>query len=129
MAGRALLVMVVGIIVISSAIFLNITSSTGDIMENVDRAYQRHVASNIAQSGVNLGLRQFSRDVTWRAGFPMMDVFGGKLFVRVVDTVWALQTAVKIEATGIVGFGTTRETKSSAVAYLSPGYLPPTIKG
>jgi hypothetical protein len=128
MGGRALIVSLLGLMVLSASIFYSITRSSESLMKNVDKYYLRQEAQNIAQSGANLALRQLSKDGSWRTGFPLMDALDGKLQVQVKDTTYNSKYVVKITSTGIMYAGKPFEQRATSVAYLPSGFLPAALK-
>ena len=132
MSGRALIFTVLGIIMASSLILYNISASSTRIVENVNGYYLRQTGRNIAQSGVNISLNQLGLDRTWRAGFLLKDMFGGKVSVRVWDTTYGgITSAVGIKSTGYVQYGLPLQQSytSTAYAYFPAYYVPSNIKG
>lgn len=71
MGGRALIIMIVGIVLISTNIFLQLTGASRNLAANTNRSYVREAAINIAQSGVSIGIRRLADDPTWRDGVPI----------------------------------------------------------
>ena len=128
MGGRALIVSLLGIMVLSVSIFLGITESSKDLMKNVDRYYLRQSAQNIAQSGVNVSLRRLAEDPGWRAGYSNMAMMNGTLFVRLVDTMFNSKAVVKIVSTGITEYQRDTERRETSIAYLASGYVPAAVK-
>ncbi len=113
MSGRALIIVVGGIIIIASVILYNISASGTRIAENFYTYYSRQSVENIAQSAVNLGLRKLSDSSAWRAGYSNVSALGGKFTVRVFDTTFAGMTVV-----GVAGFGYADTFKSVSIAYV-----------
>ncbi|MBI4536294.1 MAG: hypothetical protein HY708_08445 [Ignavibacteriae bacterium] len=128
MSGRALLITLAGIITLSATVFLNVTSSSSDISSNADGYFMRQTAQNIAQSGVNMALRQLADNRIWRTGFTMLDVFGGKLTVTLIDTFFTGKAAVKITSTGITNYNRPEEKRATSIAFAQRGSIPPTVK-
>jgi hypothetical protein len=129
MGGRALIVILVGVILLSSRMFMNITGTSTEITTNADKAFLRRSARNIAQSGLNIGLRQLANDPTWRAGFPLMDMMAGKVTVTVSETTFAGQQAIRISSVGMMGLGTESEQRDTAFAFVGEGgYVPGALK-
>ncbi|HJW28340.1 MAG TPA: hypothetical protein VJ508_03720 [Saprospiraceae bacterium] len=125
MSGRALIIVVTGIIITTSVILYNISASSTKIVDNLNNYYLRQSAQDIAQSGVNLVLRQLNNDRTWRAGYSLKGMLGGKVSVSVVDTTFAgINTAICIRSTGIEEYGTSLEKRAISTAYV---YFPPVI--
>lgn len=128
MGGRALLVTLVGIMVLSASIFYSITESSESLMKNVDGYYSKQAAQNIAQSGVNVALRKLTNDRFWRAGFPRLEMLDGIASIRLTDTVYKTRAAVKISSTGITNAGSKYEVRLTSVAYVPMGFVPATVK-
>ncbi|HYQ86365.1 MAG TPA: hypothetical protein VES59_03875 [Bacteroidota bacterium] len=129
MSGRAIIIIVVGIIVVSGIILYNIEAASVSITQNVNRFYSGREAQNIAQSGVNMALGQLSNDATWRTGFPSVNMLGGKASVSVYDSTWNGRQVIKILSVGIMNIGTASQEKDTSIAYLPKGFYPPGIKG
>ena len=128
MGGRALLVTLIGIMVLSASIFYSITRSSTDLMKNVDGYYSRQSAQNIAQSGVNLALRKLIVNRFWRTGFTLMSMLGGNVSLHLVDTTYQTRPALKIVSTGITNYSTSSECRATSVAYYPLGFIPAAVK-
>ena len=85
MSGRALIIVVTGIIITTSVILHNISASSTKISANFNNYYLRQTCQNIAQTGVNLSLRQLTADRTWRTGYSDLTLLGGNASVNVAD--------------------------------------------
>jgi hypothetical protein len=131
MSGRAIIIVVTGIIIISSVIFYNIEAASTRITANFNDYFLRQSAQNVAQSGVNLALRQLGNDRTWRAGFTDLTMLNGVATVTAKDTMYHGVSSVVITSTGTVEAGTTNETQATTVAYtyFPPATKPITVKG
>jgi hypothetical protein len=127
MSGRAIIVVVTGIIIISSVIFYNIEAASTRITANFNEYYLRQSAQNIAQSGANLALRQLGNDRTWRTGFSNLSISSGKADVVLFDTVFLGISSVAIRSTGTAEYGT--QAISTVYAYFPPGTMPIGLKG
>ncbi len=128
MGGRALIVSLLGLMILSATIFFSITRSSSDLMKNVDKYFLRQSAQNIAQSGANIALRRLSGNKSWRTGFSMMDMFGGKLNVALVDTTFKSKYVIKVTSVGITDYGKSTERREKSVAYFPSGFIPPALK-
>ena len=128
MGGRALIVSLLGIMVLSVSIFLSITESSEDLMKNVDQYFLRQTAQNIAQSGVNLSLRRLADDPAWRSGYSYMAMMNGNLSVRLVDTMFDTKSVVKVISTGITDYGKDTERRETSIAFIASGYIPAAVK-
>ncbi|MBI4548296.1 MAG: hypothetical protein HY707_09970 [Ignavibacteriae bacterium] len=130
MSARATIFIVAGIIVISATILFNIEAASTRIVANFNDYYLRQTAQNIAQSGVNLGLRQLAASRSWRTGFPLMEMLDGKVSVSVADTTFLDNDAVWIISTGIAEHGNSQETRalSKAYVYIPDAFVPLAVK-
>ena len=125
MSGRALIIVVTGIIMITSVILYNIGASSTKITANFNNYFLRQTAQNTAETGANLALRQLGNSPAWRTGFPLLSIFGGKVSVRVYDTTFAsITNAIAIRSIGIAEYNSTLERRDTATVYC---YFPPPI--
>jgi hypothetical protein len=131
MSGKALIVVVMGLIVISSMIFLNIKLSSNRITANYNEYYMRQSAQNIAQSGVNLALVKLASDRTWRAGIPLTSILGGRVKVTVTDSTYLTKKVIKVFSvgtmdypTGILEYNSKPSRIDTAIALVPPGMSP-----
>ena len=129
MSGKAIIIIVVGIVVVSGIVLYNIEAGSIAITRNVDRFFSGRAAQNIAQSGVNMALRQLANNKDWRTGFPSIDMLGGKGFVQVSDSTWYGKKVIKIVSVGILNQGQPFEVRDTSMAYLPRGGVPGTIRG
>jgi len=127
MSGRAIILIVAGIIVISSVILYRIEAASSNIVANSAGYYKKQTARNIAQSGVNLSLRQLENYRNWRTGFTSLNMLTGKATVSLFDTVFAGVDSV----IGIRSVATLQESTvvSTAYAYFPPSLVPVWTKG
>jgi len=128
MTGRTIIIIVVGIIITAGIVLFRIEASSTNIVANVNQYYRQQTARNVAQTGVNMGLRQLASLSTWRTGFELMDVLNGKVAVAVLDTTFNSRQVVRISATGYTSYGTSFETRATSVAYVGKGPGPIAIK-
>lgn len=131
MSGRAIIIVVTGIIIISSVIFYNIEAASTRITANFNDYYLRQSAQNVAQSGVNLALRQLGNNRLWRAGFANLTMLGGQVTVKLYDTLYRGVDAVAINSYGTVEIGSNLQTQATSIAYayFPPANKPITVKG
>jgi hypothetical protein len=129
MSGRAIIIVVVGIIVVSGIILYNIEAASVAITRNVNRFYSAREAQNIAQSGVNMALRQLSNNRGWRTGFPSVDMLGGNASVQVSDSTWYGKRVIKIVSVGVLNQGQSSEERDTSIAYLPRGGVPTAVRG
>ncbi len=128
MGGRALVVTLLGIMILSASVFYSITRSSEDLMRNVDKYFLRQSAQNIAQSGVNMALRRLGQDRTWRSGWSQVQTMGGTLTVQLKDTSFKSRMVVKVTSTGVMDYGKSTERRQTSVAYVTSGFLPAAVK-
>ncbi|MDI6765583.1 MAG: hypothetical protein QME52_01975 [Bacteroidota bacterium] len=131
MPGRAIILVVAGVVIITGIILHRIEAASTNIAANFNNYFLQQTARNIAQSGVNLALRQLGYNRTWRAGFPQMSMLGGKVYVDVYDTMFAGIPAIGIRSTGIVEHRSSieKQATSTAFAYFPNGFIPLSVKG
>ena len=122
MSGRAIILVVVGIIIVSGVILYRIEAASKAITENSVGYLKRQTAQNIAQGGVNISLRQLGYSHTWRTGFSSVDIVGGTASVSLFDTTFmGVSSAIGIRSTGTFQ-GTT--VVSTAFAYFPAQRIP-----
>jgi hypothetical protein len=124
MSGRSIIFLVVGVIIISATVLYRIEATSTAIVSNFNNEYQSQLAQDIAQSGVNMGLRVLADTSTWRAGFPLMNLLSGKVAVRVFDTTYMGTAVVAVRAVGIAAYQTRQEVRDTSTAFV-PGPLAP----
>ncbi|HEY6191642.1 MAG TPA: hypothetical protein VI215_04860 [Bacteroidota bacterium] len=130
MTGHAIIFTVVGVILISSLVMFNIESAGTSIAANFFGEYLNQSAQNIAQSGVNMGLRQLANNSSWRTGFPLMNLQGGKVIVTAADTTYLGVSAVMITSIGIANYQKSDEHRDTSIAYVRKTLLNPiSVKG
>src|ERR1700690_3257460 len=88
MSGRAIILIVSGIIVIASIILYHIEAASTAIVANSVGYYKRQSASNIAQSGVNLALSRLGTTRTYRTNSWKVNMFGGNCTISVFDSTY-----------------------------------------
>ncbi len=131
MSGRAIILVVAGIVIITGIILHRIEAASTNIAANFNNYFLQQSARNIAQSGVNLALRKLGNDRTWRMGFPLTNMLNGKVYVNVFDTIFAGIPAIGIRSTGIMEHRSSIEKQevSTAFAYFPPEFVPAFAKG
>ncbi len=120
MTGRAVIIIVVGIIIVAGITLFNIEAASTAIVKNVNNVYSRNLAHNIAESGVNLALTKLGNDRSWRAGFSALPMFHGLASVSLFDTMFEGLRCICVRSTGTAD-------NITAVAY-AYGYFPPGLK-
>lgn len=125
MSGRALIIVVTGIIITTSILLYNISASSNNIVANFNSYFLRQSAQNMAQSGVNMALRKLTVDRTYRAGFPLTSLFGGKVRVDMWNTKFnGIDSAIAIRSIGYAEYNTTLQRVDTTIAY---AFYPPII--
>ncbi len=134
MFGRALLLTVLAMFVISMIITKDITRSTNMQNDNLVKYRQRVAGRNYAESGINLGLRKLAVTGLWRSPLTYtMD--GSTINVGFADTVFMSKSAVKITSTATVPYTSAtqdlsdRDTSFTAVVFVEKPSLPPYLRG
>ena len=127
MSGRAIILVVAGIIIVSSIILYRIEAASSNIVANSAGYYKKQTARNIAQSGVNLALRQLENYRKWRTGFSSLSMLTGKASVTLFDTTFAGLDSV----IGIRSIATLQESTfvTTAFTYFPPRLIPVWTKG
>lgn len=127
MSGRAIILLVVGIIMVSGVILYRIEAASTAIVANSTGYHKKQSARNIAQTGVNLALRQLAPNNTWRTSNWKIDMLGGRATVTAYDTSYAgVAKAIGIRSKGT--FGDSAAT-STAFCYFPQPLLPPDFRG
>src|SRR5260221_11930418 len=129
MSGRAIIVIVVGVIIISATVLFRIEATSTAIVGNFTDEYRSQGAQNIAQGGLNLGLRPLANDKSWRTGFPTMSLLDGKVVVPAFDTTYSGSSVIAIRATGIMGYNTAQEKRATTTAFVLDRLAPPPFNG
>ncbi len=128
MGGRALLVTIGGIMIISNSVFLNITGNSNAIGDTVSNNYSQYVSKSISQSGMNLALLQIRKNPSWRDGLSSLSVMDGVLDVSVATTYYRGKYALKVMSIGRINPGTSEERSDTSVAYMTQPFVPPPVK-
>ncbi|MGE5680535.1 MAG: hypothetical protein ACM34K_06590 [Bacillota bacterium] len=134
MSGKAILIFLAGIIGISATVFTNLFRYSGMSADNLSRTYYFQSASNIAQSGANLALRQLAEDPAWRTGFTDKPMLGGKCTVTVTDINYKGNPAIKITSAGLTDYSAEGFASNSpkitdtTVCYIIKGFIPAAVK-
>jgi hypothetical protein len=129
LSGRAIIIVITGLIIISGVVFHNIEAASTRITENYDDYYLRQCSQDIAQAGACMGLRALATDKTWRTGFPLMDLLSGKVKVTASDSTLFGRKVVKIISVGYSQYGTSRERRDTTITYARRAYVPYPIYG
>ena len=128
MGGRVLIFMIVGIVLISTNIFLQLTGASRNMSDNTNRTFAREAATNIAESGVGIGIRKLADDPFWRDDIPMMDLLGGNAIITVRDTLYHGKPAIQVRCTGIMMYDLPDEHREVATAYVEGDSIPHAVQ-
>ena len=118
MSGKAILVLVVGVIIITATIMFNIEAASTRIVKNYSDYYMRQVTQNAAQSGVNLALYQLRKDRTWRDGFSDLALLDGRVDVEVWNVMFDSIPAIAVRSSAWTNAGTGGKRRDTSTAYL-----------
>ncbi len=122
MTGRAIIIVVVGIIIVAGIVLYNIEAASTNIVANLNTHFSKQTALNIAESGVNLALTQLAKNRDWRTGFNALPFQQGTVTVKVFDTTFS---GIVTSCIGIRSMATFNKTSDTVVAF---GYFPPKLK-
>jgi hypothetical protein len=126
MSGRALIIVVTGIIITTSVILYNISATSNGIVANFNNYYLRQTAQNLAHSGANLALTQLGKDRTWRSGFGWVKMFNGGATVSLKDEAYAgVSSAIRIVSIGTAEFGSSLAYSETSTVW---AWYPPAMK-
>jgi hypothetical protein len=111
----------------SSVIFYRIEAGSTAIMVNSIGYHKKQSARNIAQSGVNLALRQLGYNRSWRTGFSSLKMLDGQATVTLTNVTYA---GIKDSVIKIVSVGTFIDSTATSTAYclFPPPLAPVSIK-
>ncbi|GAB1349070.1 hypothetical protein MASR1M107_12830 [Ignavibacteriales bacterium] len=134
MPGKAIIILLAGIISIAGITVSNILDRGNDLTTASVSAYNASKVKNIAEAGVQMALRKVTVDTAWRTGFPLMNVMGGKVSVRLKDTTAFSMNLIKIEAFAFTDYNTSNQKNYTAACFVDRNasittILPPAIKG
>lgn len=122
MSGKAIIIVVSGVIIISATIMYNIEASSTRIVANYVDYYMRQSAQNVAHAGINLSMQKLRGDRTWRAGFSNLQTMGGSVSVRLSDVTYANFNCVEVFSVGKMDYNSSQSRRDTAIAYV---YFPP----
>lgn len=131
MSGKAIIVVVTGVIIITGMIMLNIAASSTEIVRNFGDYYLRQNNQNYAQSGVNLALTELGEDRNWRAGFSNLRIGDGVVDVRVYETMFDSIPSIAIFSVSELDYGSGQMRTDTSIAWVfySIKQRPIAIKG
>lgn len=118
MSGKAILVLVVGVIIITCTIMFNIEAASTRIVKNFSDYYMRQNTQNIAQSGVNLAIAQLRKDRTWRAGFSNLSLLDGVVDVELKNAMFDGIPAIRVQSVAWTDYGNNHKRRDTSTAYL-----------
>ena len=130
MSGKAILIVVFGIMSVSFVSYETIMTHSNEGNNNIVNYYYEQQAYNISQTGINMTMMKLEAEPTWDKGFFYTDLFGGKLYTKLLDTLYEGNKAVKITSVGIMGYNTKYEKRETSIVYLKPngGFIPTAVK-
>jgi len=127
MSGRAIILLVVGIIVISGMVLYRIEAASTAIVANSVGYYKKQTARNIAQTGVNMALRKLGTNSSWRTGSWSINMFDGQTNVTAYDTTYAgVKKAIGVRSKAIFQDSV---AVSTAFCYFPQPLIPPDFRG
>lgn len=130
MSGKAVLVLVVGIIIIVGTVMFNIEAASTRIVRNFGDYYQRQTTLNISQAGINLALAELTANRTWRAGYTKMKTSEGTVTVSLSEVILGGSNAVKVVSIGETDFGSSMSRRDTSVVYVRDGgWKPNSVRG
>lgn len=118
MSGKAIIVLVTGVIIIAATVMFNISASSTRIVRNYTDYYMRQNTQNIAQSGVNLAITKLGEERLWRDGFSDLKILDGIADVKVYDTLFDSVPVVAVHSVGESDYGSGRKRRDTSIAYL-----------
>jgi len=131
MSGKAIIVLVTGVIIIAATVMFNIEASSTRIVKNFSDYYMRQNTQNLAQSGVNMAITQLGEDRKWRDGFTKMEISDGIVNVKVYDTFFDSVRVVAVHSVAETDYGNHQKRRDTSIAYLfwATQQYPLAIKG
>jgi len=118
MSGKAIIVLVTGVIIITGSIMFNIEAASTRIVKNFSDYYMRQNTQNYAQSGVNLALAELGTDRKWRTGFTDLKLVDGVVNVDVYDTFFDSIPVVAVRSVAKTDYGNRHIRRDTSTAFL-----------
>jgi len=118
MSGKAVILLVTGVIIISSMMMFNVEAASTRIVKNFGDYYMRQNTQNLAQSGVNLAITKLAADRKWRTGFSGLHLLDGVVDVGVTQTTFDGVPVIAVASVGATDYGNRRLRRDTSVAYL-----------
>jgi hypothetical protein len=130
MPGKAIIILLLGMIVIMGMVLGGILNTSNNISKNMVSDYQRKEAYNIAQSGANIGLRKLKNNPAYRnTSYSVFDMMYGKVNIRVIDTTMGASNVVAVKSTGFINYGKADSIVYTTIAIAPKIVNPAIIKG
>ncbi|GMU90281.1 MAG: hypothetical protein AMXMBFR49_24870 [Chlorobiota bacterium] len=133
MPGKALIILLAGVIGLSAVTFLNILKAGDKLTESSVSTYNAAQVKNIAEAGAQMAVRKMIVEPSWRTGFSNLSLMGGRVNVRLVDTTFTGQAVTKVQSIARVSIGSSLEKSYTAICYFQRATIstvrPPAIKG
>jgi hypothetical protein len=133
MPGKALIILLAGIMGIAGLTYLNIFESGKRMSETTTDTFNASQAKNLAEAGAQMAVRQMIKDTAWREGYTGLTLLGGVVNVRCVDTLFDTISVVKVESIAKMAKNTDAEKTHTAVCYYNKyrkqTIFPPAIRG
>lgn len=133
MPGKALIILLAGIMSIAGITYLNIFETGKRMTESTTDTFYSTQAKNLAEAGAQMAVRQMIKDTAWRSGYTNLNLLGGVINVRCVDTLFDTISVVKVESIAKMAKNTAAEKSHTAVCYYNKyrkkTVFPPAIRG
>ncbi|GAB1442689.1 hypothetical protein MASR2M39_15250 [Ignavibacteriales bacterium] len=133
MPGKALIILLAGIMSIAGITYLNIFETGKRMTESTTDTFNSTQAKNLAEAGAQMAVRQMIKDTAWRAGYTNLNLLGGVINVRCVDTLFDTISVVKVESIAKIAKNTNAEKSHTATCYYNryrkKTVFPPAIRG
>lgn len=133
MPGKALILLIVGVISLATVTYLNIFEAGDRLAQSAVTSYNSNQVKNIAEAAVQMAVRRVIVDTAWRTGYSNLNLMGGTVNLRLADTVFEAQNVIKVEAFAIALPGSLSERRYYAGCFYKRNRIvtthPPGIKG
>jgi len=118
MSGRAIIILVTGVIIITGTIMHNIQAASTRIVKNYTDYYMRQNNQNYAQSGVNLAMTELGKDRKWRTGFTGLSLSDGVVNVDLTDVLFDSIPVVRIRSVAETDYGIGPRRRDTSTAFV-----------
>jgi len=126
--SKFILIIVVGGFISYSIISVNLNSKITTGTENSVKVYGQRQSRNIANSMAQMIISEINDSVSWRITSPEeKSLFGGTATYRIIDTVVAGDTLIKVAVTG--NYNNNVTNVMALVEKPSTGFVPPIVHG